>query len=132
LQVFCSPPILALSETLSTELGKRLQRESKDNAVLATLGGYLSCSLNVTYSYRTPSTFPMWISNNLSTKKSSQSILPSPTGVYSLGTMTKYIKDESRNRELVLKIWYPSIKLGRENVEAPYADRKTANASNGI
>jgi dienelactone hydrolase len=51
--------------------------------------------------------------------------LPPPDGCHTIGTTTMVLKDGSRNRDLLVTLWYPSL---RGSVAAPYMDKRTAAA----
>ena len=51
--------------------------------------------------------------------------LPPPDGCHAVGTTMVMLRDASRNRDLVVTLWYPSM---RGSVIAPYMDRRTAAA----
>ncbi len=51
--------------------------------------------------------------------------LPSPDGCHAVGTRSVVLSDASRNRDLIVTFWYPSL---RGSTLAPYADKKTAGA----
>jgi dienelactone hydrolase len=51
--------------------------------------------------------------------------LPSPDGCHAVGTTTVVLRDTSRQRDLLVTFWYPSL-LG--SVVAPYMDKRTAAA----
>ena len=51
--------------------------------------------------------------------------LPSPDGCHAVGTTTVVLKDVSRQRDLVVTFWYPSL---HGSVAAPYMDKRTAAA----
>lgn len=49
--------------------------------------------------------------------------LPPPDGCHKVGTTTLILKDVSRNRDLLVTLWYPSL---RSSVAAPYMDKRSA------
>jgi predicted dienelactone hydrolase len=51
--------------------------------------------------------------------------LPPPDGCHQIGTTTVVFKDRSRKRDLLVTLWYPSL---RGSVSAPYMDKGTAAA----
>jgi predicted dienelactone hydrolase len=51
--------------------------------------------------------------------------LPSPDGRHAVGTKLVMLRDSSRNRDLMVTLWYPSL-LGA--MAAPYMDNRTAAA----
>jgi dienelactone hydrolase len=51
--------------------------------------------------------------------------LPPPDGCHTIGTTMMVLKDVSRNRDLLVTLWYPSL---RGSVAAPYMDKGTASA----
>ncbi len=51
--------------------------------------------------------------------------LPPPDSCHAVGTTMVVLRDASRNRDLVVTLWYPSM---RGSVFAPYVDRRTAAA----
>src|ERR1700693_3238505 len=59
--------------------------------------------------------------------QSRQSILqlPRPNGCHAVGTRSVVLRDASRNRDLIVTFWYPSL---RGSTVAPYVDKTTAGA----
>jgi hypothetical protein len=59
--------------------------------------------------------------------QSRQAILqfPPPDGCHAVGTRLVVLRDASRNRDLIVTFWYPSL---RGSVVAPYLDKRTASA----
>jgi dienelactone hydrolase len=51
--------------------------------------------------------------------------LPSPDGCHPVGTRLVVLRDASRNRDLIVTFWYPSL---RGSTAAPYVDKRTAGA----
>lgn len=51
--------------------------------------------------------------------------LPPPDGCHAVGTTMVVLGDASRNRDLIVTLWYPSL---RGSVVAPYMDTRTAGA----
>jgi len=51
--------------------------------------------------------------------------LPRPDGCHAVGTRLVVLRDASRNRDLLVTFWYPSL---RNSVIAPYMDKRTATA----
>jgi dienelactone hydrolase len=51
--------------------------------------------------------------------------LPPPDGCHGVGTRSVVLRDASRNRDLIVTFWYPSL---RGSTVAPYVDKTTAGA----
>jgi len=52
--------------------------------------------------------------------------LPQPNGCYPIGTQTITLKDQQRNRDLLVTMWYPAVASNAP--VAPYMDKKSADA----
>lgn len=52
--------------------------------------------------------------------------LPQPNGCHAVGTRTVVLRDPHRSRELLVTMWYPTVK--NTSARAPYMDKRTADA----
>jgi dienelactone hydrolase len=52
--------------------------------------------------------------------------LPTPNGCYAVGSKTVALRDQRRNRDLLVSMWYPARREKRET--APYMEGETAEA----